>query len=150
MPAEKRVLRHPVDVLETALPLTESEQNEVSELSNRGFPAELAERLVRHLREKHTIPAGTIVEVFPHKPAGNGPDDPPTYLVRTADGLVGVTRLYNLANSAPVKRKATRKRERISLWNYETECQRQRSRIAAHAEAAAGSDRVRAVLARTI
>jgi hypothetical protein len=119
MSTQTRVLRRPVEVLESALPLTKAEHATMQDLVTRGLPAEQAERIVRRLRERRFIPAGTTVEVFPHSGGDGGPDDAPALLVRSPDGLIGLTRLYNLTTSAPPKRKPRRVRETVSLWRYE-------------------------------
>jgi hypothetical protein len=104
MAVEKRVLRNAVEVLESAQPLTPAEQAAVRDLAARGLPSEQADRLIRRLRERRSIPAGTLVEVFPRS-AGKGPDDSPIFLVRSPEGLVGMTRLYNLLIPGSTKRK---------------------------------------------
>lgn len=119
MQAEKRVLRHPVEVIESESALTDAEQSQVRDLTDRGLPTDQAERLVRRLRERQSIPAGTLVEIFPHVGAEQQPDDSPTFLVRTPEGLVGITRLYNLGATKQAKPKAKRTREVISLWRYD-------------------------------
>jgi hypothetical protein len=119
MQAEKRVLRHPVEVIESESPLTEAEQERVRELAERGLSESQAERLVRRLRERQSIPGGTVVEIFPHVAADQQPDDSPTFLVRTPDGLIGITRLYNLGASRQTKPKTRRTREVVSLWRYD-------------------------------
>jgi hypothetical protein len=116
MSVEKRVLRNAVEVLESAQPLTRAEHTAVLDLAARGLPAEQADRLIRRLRERRSIPAGTLVEVFPRS-AGKGPDDSPIFLVRSADGLVGMTRLYNLLVPAPPKRKSRPAGKLHSLQN---------------------------------
>jgi hypothetical protein len=119
MQAEKRVLRHPVEVIESQSPLTEAEQVRARDLADRGLPEDQAERLIRRLRERQSIPAGTLVEIFPHAGADQQPDDSPTFLVRTPDGMIGITRLYNLGASRAPKPKSRRTREVVSLWRYD-------------------------------
>ncbi len=121
MGTEKRFLRHPVEVLDSGRPLSPEECAMVERLTSQGLPVDQAERVVRQLRkpERLAIPAGTPVEVLPQPGWRGHPDESPAVLVRSPDGLIGSTRLYNLRTSAtPPPRKAKRRPAGHSLWNY--------------------------------